>query len=78
MQFSGWLPAAYLLGPLWHGHEMLFGYTMAVIEGFPLTAVRNWAGHPTPAGVPLMALAALWMAGRVLVMMRPRLDGRPG
>ncbi len=30
--------------PLWHAHEMLFGYTMAVIVGFLLTAVRNWSG----------------------------------
>lgn len=67
-QYSGWLPAAYLQGPLWHGHEMLFGYTMAVVAGFLLTAVRNWTGLPTPVGRPLMALAALWVAGRVLVL----------
>lgn len=67
-QYSGWLPHAYLQGPLWHGHEMLFGYTMAVIAGFLLTAVRNWTGRPTPEGAPLMALAALWVAGRVLVL----------
>ncbi len=67
-QYSGWLPAAYLQGPLWHGHEMLFGYTMAVVAGFLLTAVRAWTGQPTAIGVPLMALAALWVAGRVLVL----------
>lgn len=67
-QYSGWLPAAYLQGPLWHGHEMLFGYTMAVVAGFLLTAVRAWTGQPTAVGVPLMALAALWVAGRVLVL----------
>ena len=67
-QYSGWLPAAYLQGPLWHGHEMLFGYTMAVVAGFLLTAVRAWTGQPTPVGAPLMALAALWVAGRVLVL----------
>ncbi|MGE4111267.1 MAG: NnrS family protein [Burkholderiales bacterium] len=67
-QYSGRLPAAYLQGPLWHGHEMLFGYTMAVVAGFLLTAVRNWTGLPTPAGRPLMTLAALWVAGRVLVL----------
>ena len=67
-QFSGYLPAAYLQGALWHGHEMLFGYTIAVIAGFLLTAVRNWTGQPTPSGVPLMALAALWVLGRVLVL----------
>jgi uncharacterized protein involved in response to NO len=67
-QFSGYLPDAYLQGPLWHGHEMLFGYTTAVIAGFLLTAVRNWTSQPTPNGVPLMALAALWVCGRVLVL----------
>ncbi len=67
-QLSGLLTDAYLQGPLWHGHEMLFGYTLAVVAGFLLTAVRAWTGQPTPAGVPLMALAALWVAGRVLVL----------
>lgn len=67
-QYTGWLPAAYLQGPLWHGHEMLFGYTMAVVAGFLLTAVRAWTGQPTPVGAPLMALALLWVAGRVLVL----------
>jgi len=56
-QYSGLLPFAYLQGPLWHGHEMLFGYTMAVVAGFLLTAVRAWTGQPTPTGVPLMVLA---------------------
>ncbi|HEY7742830.1 MAG TPA: NnrS family protein [Burkholderiales bacterium] len=68
-QFSGWLPAPYLHGPLWHGHEMLFGYTLAVVAGFLLTAVRAWTGQPTATGAPLMALAGLWVAGRILVLM---------
>ena len=67
-QYSGWLPSAYLQGPLWHGHEMLFGYSMAVIAGFLLTAVRAWTGQPTPTGVPLMVLVALWVLGRALVL----------
>ena len=67
-QFSGYLPAAYLQGPIWHGHEMLFGYTIAVIAGFLLTAVRVWTSQPTSSGVPLMILAALWVSGRVLVL----------
>jgi len=67
-QVTGILGHAYLQGPLWHGHEMLFGYTMAVIAGFLLTAVRNWTGRPTPDGASLMALAGLWVAGRVLVL----------
>src|SRR5215203_4142449 len=67
-QFSGYLPAAYLAGPAWHGHEMLFGYTIAIIAGFLLTAVRAWTNQPTASGGALMALAALWVAGRVLVL----------
>lgn len=67
-QFAGYLPFAYLKGAIWHGHEMLFGYTIAIIAGFLLTAVRAWTGQPTASGVPLMALAALWVCGRVLVM----------
>jgi uncharacterized protein involved in response to NO len=67
-QYTGHLPAAYLRSPAWHGHEMLYGYTVAVIAGFLLTAVRNWTGKPTPTGRPLLALALLWVAGRVLVL----------
>ncbi len=67
-QFSGYFPFAYLQGAAWHGHEMLVGYTAAVIAGFLLTAVRAWTNQPTPSGVPLMVLAALWVCGRVLVL----------
>ena len=68
IQYSGYLPTAYLRGPVWHAHEMLIGYTIAVIAGFLLTAVRVWTNQPTPSGMPLMALAALWVCGRVLVL----------
>ena len=67
-QYEGFLPAAYLRSPVWHGHEMLYGYAMAVLAGFLFTAVRNWTGQPTPTGATLAAFAALWVAGRVLVM----------
>ncbi|MET0055713.1 MAG: NnrS family protein, partial [Candidatus Thiodiazotropha sp. 6PLUC10] len=50
----------------WHSHEMLFGFSMAIIAGFLLTAVRNWTGIDTPTGKPLALLALLWVAGRVL------------
>src|SRR5512133_1406616 len=68
LQFSGWLPQPYLAGPMWHAHEMLFGFTLAVVVGFLFTAGRNWSNQPTPTGVPLAALAALWVAGRILVL----------
>jgi len=68
LQFSGHLSAPYLPGALWHAHEMLFGFALAVIVGFLLTAGRNWSGRPTPTGGKLAALALLWVAGRVLVL----------
>ncbi|MEO8627961.1 MAG: NnrS family protein [Betaproteobacteria bacterium] len=67
-QYAGWLSTSYLPGPVWHAHEMLFGFTLAVITGFLFTAVRNWASRATPTGVWLMAIAALWVCGRVLLL----------
>jgi uncharacterized protein involved in response to NO len=67
-QMLGLLPFAYLRGPVWHAHEMLFGFTLAVVVGFLFTAGRNWSGQPTPAGWPLAALCALWLAARVLAL----------
>ena len=68
LQFSGLLAHPYLSGPLWHAHEMVFGFTLAVVVGFLFTAGRNWSNQPTPTGRKLAALAALWLAGRVLVL----------
>ena len=51
---------------LWHAHEMLYGYVIAVVAGFLLTAVRNWTTRPTPTGTMLALLVALWIAGRVM------------
>nr|WP_320135880.1 NnrS family protein [uncultured Amphritea sp.] len=56
----------YLLSQIWHGHEMLFGYAVAVIAGFLLTAVRNWTSIQTPFGAKLAGLFLLWLAGRLL------------
>jgi len=52
----------------WHAHEMLYGYGIAVIAGFLLTAVKNWTGVPTLHGKPLLALFALWVIARVLFL----------
>jgi uncharacterized protein involved in response to NO len=65
--FVGRLPLPAHYDPVgWHTHEMLFGYAVAVIAGFLLTAVRNWTGVDTLRGAPLAVLAALWLAGRLL------------
>lgn len=50
----------------WHSHEMLFGYTSAVIAGFLLTAARNWTNVDTITRTPLAILALIWLAARIL------------
>jgi uncharacterized protein involved in response to NO len=50
----------------WHSHEMVFGYTAAVIAGFLLTAVGNWTGMRTTSETSLIGLSALWLVGRIL------------
>lgn len=52
----------------WHAHEMIFGFTVAVLAGFLLTAVGNWTGRETAVGGALLALTALWLAGRVALI----------
>ncbi|MFC1684945.1 NnrS family protein [Pseudomonadota bacterium] len=59
-------PTPYYGGIGWHSHEMLFGYSTAVLAGFLLTAVRNWTGIDTITGKPLAALAGVWLAGRIM------------
>ena len=49
----------------WHAHEMIYGYSLAVIAGFLLTAVKNWTGLQTPQGLPLAALFLLWVLARL-------------
>jgi uncharacterized protein involved in response to NO len=53
----------------WHSHEMLFGYAVAVIAGFLLTAARNWTGVQTLRGLPLALLALLWLLARVFALL---------
>lgn len=58
------------LDPLaWHRHEMIFGYGLAVIAGFLLTAAQNWTARPMPAGAQLLALVALWLAARIALIL---------
>ena len=56
----------YFADNYWHAHEMLLGYSVAVIAGFLLTAVKNWTGKPTLTGDKLAGLALLWLYGRIL------------
>ncbi|MDH5395450.1 MAG: NnrS family protein [Gammaproteobacteria bacterium] len=49
----------------WHAHEMLFGYTVAVIAGFLLTAVGNWTGVKVISGRRLILLSVVFLLGRL-------------
>ncbi len=62
---TGRAPFGGIPAHLWHGHEMLFGFIGAAVAGFLLTAVPSWTGSRGFAGAPLVALAALWLAGRL-------------
>src|SRR3954464_847152 len=63
---GGALPAM-----VWHAHEMIYGYAIAAVTGFVLTAVPNWTGRLPLRGAPLAALVALWLAGRLAMMASP-------
>lgn len=54
---------------IWHGHEMVFGYGLATLAGFLLTAIPSWTGGRALQGAALAALAVLWMLGRVAMLL---------
>ncbi len=55
------------LSPLhWHAHEMVYGYGLAVIAGFLLTAISNWTGLKTITSYPLLILFLLWALARLM------------
>ncbi len=49
----------------WHGHEMLFGFGMAIVYGFALTAVQTWTGIPGVSGMRLVVLWSAWLIARI-------------
>jgi uncharacterized protein involved in response to NO len=69
-----WLMSLQGFGPLsspipalvWHAHELLFGFIVAAVAGFLLTAVPSWTASRGYAGAPLLGLALLWIAGRLV------------
>lgn len=58
------LPVSYPVN-VWHAHEMVFGYAVAVAAGFLLTAVKNWTNIQTIHRQPLLILALVWLLARV-------------
>lgn len=64
----GDLPSIY-----WHGHEMVFGYAMAAVAGFLLTAVGNWTGQAMPSGRSLFLIWLPWLLARLIFVVAPSL-----
>lgn len=57
-----------LAPPVWHAHEMVFGYAAATVAGFLLTAIPNWTGRMPLQGGALATLVLLWTIGRLGVL----------
>jgi uncharacterized protein involved in response to NO len=72
-------PAALLLpaapAALVHAHELLFGFSVAIVCGVLLTALPSWSGAQELRGTRLAALAALWLAGRAAIWWAHALPG---
>jgi uncharacterized protein involved in response to NO len=63
---NGGLTLPSILDPVaWHTHEMLFGYAVAAVAGFLLTAIPNWTGRLPIRGSRLALLVGLWIIGRL-------------
>ncbi len=57
---------AQALNPLyWHGHEMIYGYALAIVAGFLLTAVQTWTGVKMPHGYKLLGIFGCWLLARL-------------
>ena len=69
--YLGWIGGSARITLGWHMHEMVFGFAIAVVVGFLLTAGRAWTGLWTPRGAHLAALALVWVAGRVAMLGAP-------
>lgn len=53
----------------WHIHEMLFGFTLVIMSGFLLSAVKSWTGITPVDGTWLLILP---------VLTQPSKDGKAG
>ena len=79
LAMGGWMTWIYLLRAdappdsltiaipvhIWHAHEMIFGYGLAVVAGFLLTAMPSWTGRQPVRGGMLGSLFALWLVARL-------------
>ena len=68
------VPPLVLSDPVsWHAHEMIYGFTMAVVAGFLLTAVANWTSGAPARQIHLGGLCLIWLAGLAFSLALPLL-----
>jgi uncharacterized protein involved in response to NO len=65
---NGWL-SGLSINSLWHAHEMIHGFAMAIVMGFLLTASQNWSGTRGIHGWPLGLVTGTWLAGRLVFLL---------
>ncbi|GHD70782.1 NnrS family protein [Vogesella fluminis] len=63
---AGWPLPPVAGGPFaWHAHELLYGFALASVLGFLLTAVPEFTGTADFAPVTVRRLLLLWLAARM-------------
>jgi uncharacterized protein involved in response to NO len=65
--YTGHFPSPHSDPVAWHAHEMIYGFAMAIVAGFLLTAVPNWTGTAPVSHRRLAGLGLLWLAGRIAI-----------
>ncbi len=53
----------------WHPHEMLFGFAMAIVVGFLMTASQTWTGRRSLKGGSLLVVVLCWGLARALLLL---------
>lgn len=62
---GAWAPPGDVVSlPLLHGHELIYGFAVAIVCGVLLTALPSWSGTVELRGRSLVLLVVLWLAGR--------------
>lgn len=67
-QHGAWSLGGDSSASLWHAHELIYGFSAAIVAGVLLTALPSWTGATELRGAPLAALSGLWFAGRLSVL----------
>lgn len=72
-RLGAWTASSIVPLSLVHGHELVFGFAVAIVCGVLLTALPSWSGTTEIRAGPLALLVALWLAGRAAFLGLARL-----